>query len=124
MSKCSVKNRIRYLILSLSVLFLTGCGTSDQDIYDSVNSLAKDELTLGNGNIFTPEAWLRFTDRVKWWVPYVILISWIICIVLSVIFKRVKSVRKKVFMLFGVGIPGVAFVAVNFVSYMYGHLWR
>lgn len=110
---------------TLPALLLTGCVTDDKDIYDAVNEAAWDEMVLGENkvDIFTPETWLMFVDKLKWWVPYIILISWAVCGVLLLIFKKVKKVQKKAFLLFGVAIPGIAFLAVNIVSYMYGHFW-
>lgn len=102
-------------------VFLSGC--SNEQIYNSVTDDISGLVDGDSSFHWSPEVYLEWCTKIKWYAPIAIMVSIIIGVLMTIIFKKEKNMKKTGIFLFILGIPNIILIVVYGSCYLYGKLF-
>lgn len=112
------------LVLATS-LFLCGCSSDYDSVYDSVQVSLED---IANQSAEVPdkahataaEMWYNTCVSLKQYAPFVMVGSFMLGLIVFIIFRREKSIRKWALYVLMISIPAVTFICTYLICFLYG----
>lgn len=121
-----MKKVIFLLMIVFGMIFLSGCENNTSVYSDVTGEILQQQSDMAYSDLKNydwSERYLNWCNQVKWYAPFIILISEGIGIFLVAVFKKSKSIRKTGLFVFIIGIPLVVLITVYGMCYLYGRLF-